>query len=362
MEGNESFRNVVFGTVLVSYQEASIELVFTAPRAEVIQIREIEEMAATATAAAPGADFHYGNAAGGGAGYNGAGGPPGAFPGGYGGAPGGYGGYGAPGYGGYGGYGYMDTQSPLDAEIQVVIREIHNEQQLMEQGGEWGEQFKNAKRLLAAEADKLENSIDPEWLEVDIAKPIKVSKKVLIPNFRHPHFNFVGKILGPKGATLQAMAKQFKCHIYVLGRGSTKDRAKEQELLQSGDPQYAHYGGPLHVKVETIAPAHVAYQRIAGVLEQLSGTLQPTRDETFDKMSNQGGGAGDGGEKADGGEDGSEDQPGGGAMRGGRGGFRGGRGGERGGFRGRGGDRGGIQRGAYRGVRGGGDRGGYRPY
>lgn len=22
------------------------------------------------------------------------------------------------------------------------------------------------------------------------------------------------------------MAKQFKCHIYVLGRGSTKDRAK----------------------------------------------------------------------------------------------------------------------------------------
>lgn len=50
--------------------------------------------------------------------------------------------------------------------------------------------------------------------------------QILIPNFRHPHFNFVGKILGPKGASLQAMAKQFKCHIYVLGRGSTKDRAK----------------------------------------------------------------------------------------------------------------------------------------
>lgn len=97
-------------------------------------------------------------------------------------------------------------------------------------------------------------------------------------------------------------------------------------------------------------------------------------------MSNQGGGAGDGGEKgirlnrisglsinssvlkflfaADSGEDGGDDQPGGGAMRGGRGGFRGGRGGERGGFRGRGGDRGGMQRGAYRGVRGSGDRGG----
>ncbi|VDM29473.1 unnamed protein product [Toxocara canis] len=97
----------------------------------------------------------------------------------------------------------------------------------------------------------------------------------MIPNFRHPHFNFVGKILGPKGASLQAMAKQFKCHIYVLGRGSTKDRAKEQELLNSGDLQYAHYGGPLHVKIETIAPAHVAYKRVAGVLEALSSTLQP---------------------------------------------------------------------------------------
>lgn len=67
--------------------------------------------------------------------------------------------------------------------FKVVIRQIHNEQQLMEQGGEWGEQFKNAKRLLAAELDKLENSIDPEWLEVDIAKPIKVSKKVFFTFF-----------------------------------------------------------------------------------------------------------------------------------------------------------------------------------
>lgn len=52
-------------------------------------------------------------------------------------------------------------------------------------------------------------------------------------------------------------------------------RCQEQELLASGDPQYAHYGGPLHVKVETIAPAHVAYQRIAGVLDILSKTLVP---------------------------------------------------------------------------------------
>lgn len=48
--------------------------------------------------------------------------------------------------------------------------------------------------------------------------------------------------------------------------------------MNSGDPQYAHYGGPLHVKVETIAPAHIAYQRIAGVLEVLATTLQPVNN------------------------------------------------------------------------------------
>jgi len=39
--------------------------------------------------------------------------------------------------------------SPLDAEIQIVLREIHGEVQLLEQSGEYGEQFKNARRLLA---------------------------------------------------------------------------------------------------------------------------------------------------------------------------------------------------------------------
>ncbi|WKX90789.1 hypothetical protein Q1695_009551 [Nippostrongylus brasiliensis] len=273
-------------------------------------------------------------------GYDGYGGPPGGGypgPGGYGG--GGFGGGfgGPPGFGGPAGF--DAAQSPLDAEVQVVIREIHNELGLFDASGEYGEQFKNARRLLAAESDKLENNIDPEWLEVDIPKPIKVTKKVLIPNFRHPRFNFVGKILGPKGASLQAMAKQHKCHIYVLGRGSTKDRNKEQELLNSGDPQYAHYGGPLHVKVETIAPAHVAYQRVAGVLEELNRILQPVREDTtpghMKEAENGNGGSAEGGDS----KEGDDKQN---SFGGGRGGFgdrgRGGRGGPRGGmgFRGRG--------------------------
>lgn len=73
---------------------------------------------------------------------------------GYTGSMGGRGGTGVvpPNYGGYAGYTantYTEhLPSPLDTEIQVVCREIHGELHALEQAGEYGEQFKNARRLL----------------------------------------------------------------------------------------------------------------------------------------------------------------------------------------------------------------------
>ncbi|KAI6204019.1 KH domain-containing protein [Aphelenchoides besseyi] len=177
-------------------------------------------------------------------------------------------------------------QSPLDAEVEIVLNEMHTEIATLDQTGEFGEQFKNARRLLSTEVERLENNIDPEWLEVDVEKPIKLIRKVLIPTFRHPRFNYVGKVLGPRGTTLQNIAKQFKCHVYILGRGSTRDRAKEEELLNSGDPNYAHYAGPLHVKIETNAPPALAYQRVSGVLEVLQQLLQPIKETHIPGITN----------------------------------------------------------------------------
>ncbi|CAB3408916.1 unnamed protein product [Caenorhabditis bovis] len=245
---------------------------------------------------------------------------------------GGFGGYGMPpGYGGF----QPEIVSPLDQEIQCVLREIHTELATLDSTDKT-EQFRNARRLLDHEKERLETNMDPEWLEVDIAKPVRVVKKVLIPNYRHPHFNFVGKILGPKGATLQSMAKTHKCHIYVLGRGSTKDMAKEAELLRSGDAQHAHFGGPLHVKIETVAPAHIAYSRVAAVIEDLARILQPVHEDTTPSHmkngeENSGEGKKEGGEEA-----GNSGEGNGSGGRGrGRGGY--GRGGMNRGGRGRGG-------------------------
>ncbi|CAO4362232.1 unnamed protein product [Caenorhabditis nigoni] len=183
---------------------------------------------------------------------------------------------------------------------------------------------------------KLQNNIDPEWFEVDIAKPVKVCKKILIPIYRHPNFNFIGKVLGPKGATLQTLCKTHKCHIYILGRGSTKDREKEAELLASGDPQHAHFSGPLHVKVETVAPAYIAYARVAAVIEESSRILQPIHEDTTPAhLKVNGSGEGEEGNTDDGEKKEGEEGSGRGGRGGGRGGFRGGFRGGRGGFEGR---------------------------
>lgn len=59
--------------------------------------------------------------------------------------------------GGFGGGGF--EQSPLDAEVAVVLNEMHGEVATLDAAGEYAEQFKNARRLLSTEIDRLENNI-----------------------------------------------------------------------------------------------------------------------------------------------------------------------------------------------------------
>lgn len=89
-------------------------------------------------------------------------------------------------------------------------------------------------------------------------KPIKVSVKVLVPSKEHPkvressrrlglqlalllprftilppfclQFNFVGKLLGPKGNSLKRLQEETMTKMAVLGRGSMKDRTKVSDI------------------------------------------------------------------------------------------------------------------------------------
>ncbi|XP_039297267.1 KH domain-containing, RNA-binding, signal transduction-associated protein 2 isoform X3 [Nilaparvata lugens] len=72
------------------------------------------------------------------------------------------------------------------------------------------------------------NRMEPRKM-VDITrdKPIKVTIRVVVPVRDHPKFNFVGKLLGPKGNSLKRLQEETMTKMAILGRGSMRDRHKD---------------------------------------------------------------------------------------------------------------------------------------
>ncbi|XP_053618095.1 KH domain-containing, RNA-binding, signal transduction-associated protein 2-like isoform X2 [Plodia interpunctella] len=120
---------------------------------------------------------------------------------------------------------------------------------------------------------------DARYLDVYREKPVKVTVKVLVPIKEHPKFNFVGKLLGPKGNTMKQMQEETMCKMAVLGRGSMKDRQKEEELRNSLDPKYAHLMDELHVEISALAPPAEAHARIAYALAEVKKYLIPDTND-----------------------------------------------------------------------------------
>lgn len=72
--------------------------------------------------------------------------------------------------------------------------------------------------------------------------------KILVPSDKHPDYNFVGRLLGPRGSTLKTLAAETKCKITIRGKGSIR---KDKEWQVLGKPGYEHvFNDPLHVVIE----------------------------------------------------------------------------------------------------------------
>ena len=107
---------------------------------------------------------------------------------------------------------------------------------------------------------------------------VKMSEKVMLPIKEYPQYNFVGKLLGPKGNTLKSMQSSTQTKIMILGRGSTREKEKEEELIQSNDPKYKHLKEPLHVLIQVEAPRSEAHARIAAALYEIKKYMEPDKD------------------------------------------------------------------------------------
>ncbi len=83
----------------------------------------------------------------------------------------------------------------------------------------------------------------------------------------------VGRLLGPKGMTLKAIQTESRTRISILGRGSIKDRKREEELRNSNEPMYEHLKDDLHIQIEAMPP--FANMKLAAGVSEIDKMLIP---------------------------------------------------------------------------------------
>ncbi|XP_016107739.1 KH domain-containing, RNA-binding, signal transduction-associated protein 3-like [Sinocyclocheilus grahami] len=122
---------------------------------------------------------------------------------------------------------------------------------------------------------KDEDKEDEKFIDVVINKNMKLGQKILIPVKQFPKFNFVGKLLGPRGNSLKRLQEDTLTKMSILGKGSMRDKEKEEELRKSGETKYHHLNEDLHVLIEVFAPPAEAYARMGHALEEIKKFLIP---------------------------------------------------------------------------------------
>ncbi|KAL6501291.1 hypothetical protein OROHE_024938 [Orobanche hederae] len=150
-----------------------------------------------------------------------------------------------------------------------------------------------AWNAMQIEEDKLRQKMAPfqpsslNWHVVPGTPTTPVVKRVIrldVPVEKYPNFNFVGRILGPRGNSLKRVEAMTDCRIYIRGQGSVKDTVKEEKLKDK--PGYEHLNEPLHLLVEAESPEDIIDGRLDHAIAVLENLLKPV-DETMDVYKKQ---------------------------------------------------------------------------
>ncbi|KAF6142987.1 hypothetical protein GIB67_041055 [Kingdonia uniflora] len=126
-----------------------------------------------------------------------------------------------------------------------------------------------------------------DWQVAPASPSSYIMKKILrleIPVDNYPNFNFVGRLLGPRGNSLKRVEASTGCRVYIRGKGSIKDPGKEEKLR--GRPGYEHLNEQLHILVEAELPVNVIDTRLRQAQEILEELLKPV-DESQDFYKRQ---------------------------------------------------------------------------
>lgn len=144
--------------------------------------------------------------------------------------------------------------------------------------------FHHVERLLDEEIGKVRGNLfqingnekKPMVLPEPIGTAANLSEKVYVPVKEFPDFNFVGRILGPRGMTAKQLEQETGCKIMVRGRGSMRDKKKEEQ--NRGKPNWEHLNDELHVLITVEDTENRALVKLARATEEIKKLLVPAAD------------------------------------------------------------------------------------
>jgi len=145
--------------------------------------------------------------------------------------------------------------------------------------------FLHLERLLDDEIGKVRGNLfqingkkqDPLVLPDATGPPVTLSEKVYVPIKDYPEFNFVGRILGPRGMTTKQLEQETGCKIMVRGKGSMRDKKKEDQ--NRGKPNWEHLNDELHVLITVEDSENRAQMKLQRAIDEVKKLLIVTEGE-----------------------------------------------------------------------------------
>uniref|UniRef100_A0A915D6U1 K Homology domain-containing protein n=1 Tax=Ditylenchus dipsaci TaxID=166011 RepID=A0A915D6U1_9BILA len=141
--------------------------------------------------------------------------------------------------------------------------------------------FGHVERLLDEEINRVRITIfqcefqrEPLHLPESVGEVGTRQEKVFVPVKSYPEYNFVGRILGPRGMTAKQLEAETGCKIMVRGKGSMRDKKKED--MNRGKANWEHLQEELHVLIQCEDTPNRAEVKIARAIEEVKKLLVPS--------------------------------------------------------------------------------------
>ncbi|XP_015204064.1 protein quaking-A isoform X1 [Lepisosteus oculatus] len=147
--------------------------------------------------------------------------------------------------------------------------------------------FTHLERLLDEEINRVRKDMyndtvngliekHPLELPEAVGPIVHLQEKLFVPVKEYPDYNFVGRILGPRGLTAKQLEAETGCKIMVRGKSSMRDRKKEEQ--NRGKPNWEHLNEDLHVLITVEDTQTRAEIKMRRAVEEVKKLLVPAAE------------------------------------------------------------------------------------